>query len=149
MTQIRPKSMVILLSDDHSKHVVSAHGFTRENPAGFHRLIGGGIEFGERRRDAAIREVEEELGVRLETVTEVGVTESIFEVDGEPRHEIVFVYWAYLPEGIVNKQGGTFAEADGCPLHVIWRDVTDDTTTLYPNGAQEIVSELAASLACT
>lgn len=141
--------MVILLSDDHTKHVVSAHGATRENPAGFHRLIGGGIEFGELRRDAALREVEEELGVRLETVTEVTVLESVFAVDGEPGHEIVFVYWAYMPHGIVGKEGGTFAEADGSPLHVIWRDVADATTTLYPNGAQQIVSELAASLTCT
>lgn len=113
MPQIRPKSTVILLSDDHTKHVVSAHSATEENPAGFHRLIGGGIEF------------------------------------GEPCPEIVFVYWAYMPPGNVDKRGGTFVEADGCPLNVIWRNVTDTSTTLYPNGAQQIVSELAASLACT
>lgn len=113
MAHIRPKPLVILLSDDHTKHVVSVHSPRKENPAGFHRLIGGGIEF------------------------------------GEPGHEIVFVYWAYMPPGVVDKEGGMFAEADGSPLHVIWRDVEDTATTLYPNGAQQIVSELAASLACT
>lgn len=118
MPQIRPKSTVILLSDDHTKHVVSAHSAAEENPAGFHRLIGGGIEFGELRRDAAQR-------------------------------EIVFVDRDYMPPGNVDKRGGTCAEADGCPLNVIWRNVTETSTTLYPNGAQQIVSELAASLACT
>lgn len=113
MPQIRPKSTVILLSDDHTKHVVSAHSVTEENPAGFHRLIGGGIEF------------------------------------GEPCPEIVFADRAYMPPGNVDKRGGTFVEADGCPLNVIWRNVTETSTTLYPNGAQQIVSELAASLACT
>lgn len=57
MPQLRPKSLVILLSDAHTKHVVSAHSATEENPAGFHRLIGGGMEFGDLRRDAAQREI--------------------------------------------------------------------------------------------
>lgn len=58
----------------------------------FHRLIGGGIEFGETAEAALRREFAEELGVRLGSVELLEVVENIFEYEGRPGHEIVHVF---------------------------------------------------------
>ncbi|MEM6838494.1 MAG: NUDIX hydrolase [Cyanobacteria bacterium P01_C01_bin.120] len=58
----------------------------------FGRPLGGGIEFGEHSRDAAIREIREELGAEMAEVEQVGMVESIYMYEGEPGHELVFVY---------------------------------------------------------
>ena len=58
----------------------------------FCRPVGGGIEYGERSDAAIVREVREELGVEIERIELVGVLENIFTCEGEPGHEVVFVY---------------------------------------------------------
>jgi ADP-ribose pyrophosphatase YjhB (NUDIX family) len=58
----------------------------------FCRPLGGGIEFGEHSRDAVLREIREETGAEVENLKLVGVLENIFTYEGEPGHEIVFVY---------------------------------------------------------
>ena len=59
---------------------------------GFARPLGGGIDFGETSADAAIREIKEELGADITAVELLGIVENIFVYEGEPGHEIVFVY---------------------------------------------------------
>ncbi|TVQ12334.1 MAG: NUDIX domain-containing protein [Leptolyngbya sp. DLM2.Bin27] len=59
---------------------------------GFARPLGGGIDFGETSAEAAIREIKEELGANITDVTLLGTVENIFVYEGEPGHEIVFVY---------------------------------------------------------
>ncbi|PSN10075.1 NUDIX hydrolase [filamentous cyanobacterium CCT1] len=59
---------------------------------GFARPLGGGIDFGETSAEAAIREIKEELGLDITEVKLLGVVENIFIYEGEPGHEMVFVY---------------------------------------------------------
>lgn len=58
----------------------------------FYRPLGGGVEFGERAADALGREMEEELGAKIEEPRLLGVLENLFEYAGRAHHEIVFVF---------------------------------------------------------
>ncbi|GAA4120572.1 hypothetical protein GCM10022415_22420 [Knoellia locipacati] len=137
--------MVILPSDDGTRHAVAGFGPTLENPLGFHRLVGGGVEPGETARDAAIREVHEELGAGLVDVELLGVLENIFELDGEPGHEVVFVHTGRLdPAGAIPPEGGMFVD-NGDPMPVEWRPVDDGDVTvpLHPPGASALARRAA------
>jgi 8-oxo-dGTP pyrophosphatase MutT (NUDIX family) len=62
----------------------------------FCRPLGGAIEFGEHSRDAIVREIREELGAEIANLHLVGVLENHFVYEGQPGHEIVFVYDAHF-----------------------------------------------------
>jgi ADP-ribose pyrophosphatase YjhB (NUDIX family) len=137
--------MVVLTSADATHHAVARFGPTLENPQGFHRLIGGSVEPGESAREAAVREVREELGAALVDLVRLGVLENIFELDGQPGHEVVFVHAGRLdPAGTVPPGGGMFAD-NGDPMPVEWRPVDDGgiTLPLYPSGAAALARHAA------
>ncbi|HLV57969.1 MAG TPA: NUDIX domain-containing protein [Natronosporangium sp.] len=64
----------------------------------FQRLIGSGIEFGERAEDAARREFREELGYELKDVRLRGVVEHIYPTASGLRHEIGLVFDAEVAD---------------------------------------------------
>ncbi|MEO7058124.1 MAG: NUDIX domain-containing protein, partial [Lapillicoccus sp.] len=110
---------------------------TRENPHGYHRLIGGGVEMGETHRDAVIREVREELDASIRDLTYLDAVESIYAINGQTGHEIVFVYTGRLdPEPA--RAGARLRESDGAVLPVVWRPLHDaaETLPLYPAGSE-------------
>ncbi len=133
--------MLIAPNDDASAHAVSVNPPTRENPAGYHRLIGGSVELGETHRDAIRREVREELGAQIDDLEYLAVVESIFNVDGDLGHEIVFLYSGRLNPAPAST-GATMTEGDGSVLPVIWRPIPDQEPALplYPGGASPFVS---------
>ena len=91
-SHIRVKAMLIAPNDDFTAHAVSLNPPTKEDPDGYHRLIGGGVELGESHLDAMVREVNEELGAKIRDLTFLTTVESIFRIDGTLGHEIVFLY---------------------------------------------------------
>jgi len=141
---IRVKAMLIAPNDDGTAHAVVAFAATAENPAGFHRLIGGSVEFGETHRDAIIRELREELDANIHELTLLGPVESIFREDGRPGHEIVFLYTGRLDPPPAAR-GATLTEADGSILPVVWRPISDDDEPLplYPAAAASLIRGLA------
>ena len=142
-SRIRVKAMLIAPNADGSGHLVSVNGPTAENPRGYHRLVGGSVELGETHRAAIIREVDEELGVRILDLAHLGVVENIFHLDGELGHEIVALYTGRLdPEPPA--EGGTLTESDGSVVPVAWRPFADAdlTVPLYPSGASEWIRDL-------
>jgi NADH pyrophosphatase NudC (nudix superfamily) len=66
---IRVKAMLIAPNEELSAHAVSLNKPTPENPDGYHRLIGGSVEYGESHLDAIVREVHEELRATVHGVT--------------------------------------------------------------------------------
>ncbi|WP_404381302.1 NUDIX domain-containing protein [Knoellia locipacati] len=137
--------MVVLPDLGRGVHAVSRMEPTLENPEGFHRLIGGGVEHGETALDAVLREVCEELGATLLEPELLGVLENIFELDGEPGHEVVFVHTGRLdPADTVPAEGGMF-EDGGRPMPVEWRPVDDAILSLplHPTGAAALVRRAA------
>lgn len=142
---IRVKAMLVAPSVDGSRHLVSYNVPTSENPAGYHRLIGGSVELGETHREAIIREVDEELGARILDLTYLGMVENIFRYDGELGHEVVALYSGQLDPPPA-ADGGTLTESDGSVVPVVWRPFDDGelAVPLYPAGA---IDQIHGSLA--
>lgn len=60
---IRTRAMAVLLNPARTHHAVIRFTDTSTDPRHFHRLVGGGVELGERSVDAVVREIGEELGL--------------------------------------------------------------------------------------
>lgn len=60
----------------------------------FFRLLGGGIEYGEKSDEALIRELKEELNCELDKLKLLDVEENVFTYHGKLGHEVVFLYRA-------------------------------------------------------
>lgn len=139
------KAMIVAFNESRTAHAVCRMQPTVENPDGFHRLVGGSVETGERHRDAIVREVREELNAAIDDLSLLGVLENIFTCNGRTGHEIAFVYAGRLdPEPAL--EGAVVAEADGSLFPIEWRPVVDDAVAipLFPDGVGELVLAAAA-----
>jgi len=141
-SSIRVKAMAYLPNAAGTHHAV----FKAADPADgrlFHRLLGGGVELGERSPEAVVREIAEELHATLLEPRLLGVLENVFTYDGELGHEVVFVYAGRLAEGdVVPPEGGWYDDV-GNPMWVEWRPVrpspSDEALPLYPDGAEALL----------
>jgi len=141
---IRVKAMLIAPNADRTAHAVTLNPPTVENPGGYHRLIGGSVEFGESHRGAIVREVDEELGAAILDLVLLGSVESTFHVDGVPGHEIVFVYSGRL-EPQPAATNAIVTESDGSVLPVVWRsfDESSESLPVYPAAVVPLIRSLA------
>ena len=100
--------------------------------------LGGGIQFGETSDIALRREIREELECEIRHPHLLGVLESLFTLEGEPGHEIVFVYEAELENvSLYETERLVATESDGKPFRVLWIDlgaVGPDTPPIFPDG---------------
>ena len=101
--RIRP-IVVCLLS--RGERILVSEAYDSAKRDYFCRPLGGGIHFGEHSRDAVLREIREETGAEVENLRLVGVLENIFTYEGEPGHEIVFVYDAEFADKALYEGGG-------------------------------------------
>jgi 8-oxo-dGTP pyrophosphatase MutT (NUDIX family) len=83
----------------------------------FCRPLGGAIEFGEDSRAALVREIQEELGAGVENLQLLGVLENLFVYEGQPGHEIVFVYDAEFVDKSLYQQEAIQAYEHGNNSH--------------------------------
>ena len=105
----------------------------------FYRPLGGEVEFGETSRDAAAREVREEIAAEVRNVRFLGAIESIFTFDGEPGHEIVMVYEADLAdESLYEREAIEGRESQGELITARWMPLEgferEGAPPLYPKG---------------
>lgn len=141
--QIAVKAFAVLLNQARDAHVVLRGRDSTKAPTDFHRLLGGHVEFGEAAMDAIRREVIEETAAELREPQCLGVPESRFVYEGQPGHEIVFVYWGWLdPPGPVPGEGGWLSD-NGAAMWVEWRALLpdDDAIPLYPNGMEKLLAD--------
>jgi len=104
--------------------------------ARYGRLLGGGIEPGERSEDAVRREFHEEISAELTNLRRLGVVENIFTWEGQLHHEVIFVFAAdfadracYARETFVVNE----AVCDGPAEWVDLRRVLSGEVTVYPH----------------
>jgi ADP-ribose pyrophosphatase YjhB (NUDIX family) len=87
--QIRIKAMCLF---SHQGKTLASKGFDEKKQQIFYRIIGGSLNFGETTEQGVRREIKEELGCEIENLDFLKVVENIFEYNGLPGHEIVFLY---------------------------------------------------------
>ena len=112
----------------------------------FYRPLGGAIEFGEYGHQALAREVREEIGLGIDDVYYLGLSENIFVYDGEMGHEIVLIYEGTLVDDAVYEiDAFTGHEDDGTPFKVVWRSLEAfrrGEAPLYPTGLLELLTTM-------
>ena len=69
-----------------------------------YRPLGGSVEFGETASVAVAREFVEELNVVIQVTGLFNVAEEIFEYDGKPCHEVMFIYEAEFADKTLYEQ---------------------------------------------
>src|SRR5580765_5113979 len=88
---IRPIAIGIFRRAD---RILVGHGHDVRKDQRYCRPPGGAIEFGERAADALRREIREEVHAEIAEPTLLGVLENTFQLEGVPKHELVFVFQA-------------------------------------------------------
>lgn len=69
-----------------------SQGYDPAKQERFYRVMGGGVELGEYSRDALQREFQEEIQAELINIKYRDCIESLFDFNGKPHHEIIFLY---------------------------------------------------------
>ncbi|MFD1134436.1 NUDIX hydrolase [Paenibacillus urinalis] len=108
----------------------------------FWNLPGGRVEFNESTDQAIRREMEEELGIKVQIKELLSVNEDFFEYDGKPFHEIGFYYLINFPEGheITEIQDQFIGIEEGGKLIFQWFDIDQlEQLHVYP---QNLKSQL-------
>ena len=103
----------------------------------FYRPLGGGVDAGETTHDAIVREIREEIDAEITDLQLLGVLENLFNLEGEPGHEIVFVYdGRFIDETVYERSELTVHEDNGDILRAVWRslDSFDSHHRLVPEG---------------
>ena len=105
---------------------------------------GGGVEFGERLDEAVVREVFEEVGIRIPTPRRLGMVENLFSFAGKPEHELIFIYEAECPDArLCALEEVAITESNGNIFAAHWLTLDDVAATglqLVPDGLFERLS---------
>lgn len=110
--------------------------------AGFLRLPGGGVQFGETALAAVHREFGEELGVTLDSAHLLGVTENIFDSHGKRGHEIVHVFGVHCRE-LSQRRSGERVPVRDSDTFVAWHPTASlaaGSPPLYPAGVLDLLA---------
>lgn len=102
--------------------------------------IGGGVEFQELASTAAVREVNEELGVEIQNPILIEIFENIFCWNGIEGHEIIFCFLAEVEDKNLVPQYGI--ESNGHNFELRWLDrnaIERLDIPIYPDGLTDIL----------
>lgn len=99
-----------------------------------HRPPGGGIEEGESPEQAVRRELQEELGIRLATIRELGTVYHVWFWKGREVRERAWLFLASSSDDARLSRGDSpeLVEADGQRVKTFWRPIEDNGATLPP-----------------
>jgi ADP-ribose pyrophosphatase YjhB (NUDIX family) len=137
------KSVVLVRRSRDGALLVSADTDAAGNV--YERPLGGHVEFGEYAADAARREMREEIGQELSDLRLVGVVENLYQLDGVPGHEIVFVFEARLEdEHAYEVEEQPILDDSSGRIRVRWRDASATTPPFVPDGVRQMIERSSA-----
>ena len=115
---------------------------TEPDATGWWFTPGGGLEPGETPREAALREVSEETGVALESVSGPVYEQHMgFTFEGEPLHQYEQFFVAHVHNVVLNSEGWTDLEKRTMLESRWWSldELASTTETIYPAVLAELV----------
>jgi len=120
---------------EHKGRLLLCKGYDHVKKEIFFRILGGGVNFGEKVEDALRREMKEELNSDLENLRFLTVIENIFTYEGEKGHEITFLYKGDLAnEDIYEKKSIPIPGEYEFPAEwVSVSDILEEKIILYPS----------------
>ncbi len=129
---MRAVSLVLIAHED---KLLLRKGVDTVANISFARPLGGGIEFQETSSEAAIREVKEEVGGTITNTELLGVIENIFTYNGNPGHEIIFLYKAQLINTeLLNQERIPNFDGEGFTDWIPVSDITEGKIKIVPEG---------------
>ena len=140
--RIRPKALCVVRR---AGKLLVFEGFDTVRGDHCYRLLGGAIEFGERSKATAAREMAEELNAEVHNLLWLGMLESIFILEGARGHEIVMLYEGeFVDEAMYNRNPIWGREGDGSPIKAVWMPMDyfkTGTGRLVPEGLLQLLEE--------
>ncbi|MFN0019692.1 MAG: NUDIX hydrolase [Pirellulaceae bacterium] len=105
------------------------------------RPLGGGVEVGETSEQTIIREIREEVGAEVRDLKLLGVLENLFELEGQQRHEVVFVYDGKFVDRTLYELTEIPLKDGGWKTGAIWRPLEwfDEECMLTPVGIEGLL----------
>jgi ADP-ribose pyrophosphatase YjhB (NUDIX family) len=141
----KPIRVIALCVLQRAGSILVFEGFDSIKERPFYRPLGGGVERGETSQQACIREIREEIGAQVTDLKLLGVLESIFTLEGESGHEVVFVYEGRFADAAAYALDEfTVTEDNGQVLRARWRPLSffDDYHRLVPEQLKQLLSNL-------
>jgi len=116
-------------------------GYDKIKDETFYRPMGGGIEFGETGSEALIRELKEEIDKEIIINNHIGTVENIFEFNGDPGHQIIFIYTCQFTNNNDYKVDN-ISRIDGQTDPIVWislKEIEIESSFLYPDGLKDLL----------
>lgn len=121
--------------------ILVAEGFDKCKHERFFRPIGGEVEFGESATETIAREVREELGQEIQNARRLAVLENRFQYNGNPSHEIVFVFDAEFVDKKLYQMNEIPINEDVWIGPARWIDLNRlPNAPLYPDGLAQLLA---------
>ena len=150
MTAVVRRRAVRVLVVEPAGTVLMVHGFDPHDPGTtYWYTIGGGVDPGESDREAAVREVWEETGLRVEPERLVGPVHAddvVFPFEGRTVVQQQVFYLLEVPRYAARPVAFEATELRST-LEVAWVDPAERERrgeTVYPPGLAELLSRVAA-----
>jgi len=122
-TQIRVKALA-WIEEKGMLFVVKMHDAVKGDD--YYRPVGGSVEFGERSHKAVVREVKEELSTEIALLAPPFVVENLFTCNGEPGHEIDFLFPARFTDvGFYEHKVYRLVEMNGDEAVALWIPISE------------------------
>ena len=138
---IRPIALCVFRKDN---RILVAEGYDNHKSESFYRPLGGGVNFGEYSWETIRREIKEEIGEEIKNLTFIGPSENLFNYEGTPSHEIIFMFEGEFVNKETYRQDLIFGtESDGQSFKAVWKPISEFTkrkARLYPDGLLELLT---------
>lgn len=108
----------------------------------FHRPPGGGMELGETPQKTVRRELLEELGLELRSMTSLGLIDHEWFCDGRDVQERAWIFLADASDYPDLLHAATLLEADGQVHRLVWRKLAGaNLPPVCPIGLPDLLQE--------
>ena len=120
---IRPVALCVFRKDN---QILVAEGYDTHKSERFFRPLGGIVNFGEYSWETIRREIKEELGEEITNLTFIGPAENLFQYQGTPGHEIIFMFEGEFVNKNTYKQEKILGiESDGQEFTAVWKPISE------------------------